>query len=350
MNNFQDFLHNYQKKFAKEVYPQLKDFERERKYIIEQCKRITNTQYILCILAFLIYVIVSVTFSLHDYNAIKNISLLSTSLNSCSLTFLITTGLICLWAYLQKSTYKTCFIAQIKTKVMPVLMQAFDTFQWWSYCNAPLVKNIGTKADFKVKLTDTAVPYEVLSSSMLYTNPGILLADDNFKGTYKGIQISITRAAFSYGVDENRPITEGQGFSGILILLDIKKNFSGYTLIRTPRNRDLKMFEKVKLEDPVFSKRFCIFSNDQTEARYLLTPTFISRFLKLQKAFNGDKIEASFFDDKLLISIERTEGGFNLGDINTPVDNTEQYKVLYNEIVSILRIIDILKLNQNIGL
>lgn len=39
----------------------------------------------------------------------------------------------------------------------------------------------------------------------------------------------------------------------------------------------------IKLEDINFSKNFDVYSEDEVEARYLLTPTFIEKFLKLKR-------------------------------------------------------------------
>ena len=41
---------------------------------------------------------------------------------------------------------------------------------------------------------------------------------------------------------------------------------------------------------------------------------------------------------------------FKLFDINKPVDDIEQYKTMFNEILAILEIVDVLKLNEKIGL
>lgn len=43
-----------------------------------------------------------------------------------------------------------------------------------------------------------------------------------------------------------------------------------------------RVYEEVKLEDVEFSKQFFVDSNDQVEARFLLTTAFMERFKKSQ--------------------------------------------------------------------
>jgi hypothetical protein len=50
--------------------------------------------------------------------------------------------------------------------------------------------------------------------------------------------------------------------------------------------------EKVKLESIDFENRFIVYSNDQVEARYILTPSFMERLVKLEKMM-GDEISFS---------------------------------------------------------
>jgi hypothetical protein len=49
--------------------------------------------------------------------------------------------------------------------------------------------------------------------------------------------------------------------------------------------------EEIKLEDPEIRKNFVVYSTDQVEARYLLTPSFIQRFKRLKTAYGTKKIK-----------------------------------------------------------
>lgn len=52
--------------------------------------------------------------------------------------------------------------------------------------------------------------------------------------------------------------------------------------------------ERVKLEDVSFERQFEVFSDNQIEARYLLTTAFMERMSEVKKAFQGKNIQFSF--------------------------------------------------------
>lgn len=112
-------------------------------------------------------------------------------------------------------------------------------------------------------------------------------------------------------------------FTGLLFKLDFNKNFSGYTLV-APDNaqaflggfgqilQGLDFFQRgslVKLEDPEFERLFCVYSTDQVEARYLLSPSFMQRLVALQKKADGD-IRLCFHHNHLFLALEQS--GFGL--------------------------------------
>ena len=139
-------------------------------------------------------------------------------------------------------------------------------------------------------------------------------------------------------------------FQGVIAQIDFKKPFKGHTIIRTRGLFNSKTYEEVKLEDPEFSKMYFVDANDQIEARYILTTSFMERFKNIKNSFSASQMEASIQDSKILIAIHTTKDLFKLGDLNRPVNDTKQFTELLNEFVSILAIVDELKLNQNIGL
>lgn len=92
---------------------------------------------------------------------------------------------------------------------------------------------------------------------------------------------------------------------GVVFCADFNKNFNGTTMVR-PKDFSaafgawistaLPIFasgEVVKLENPDFDKNFITYSNDQVEARYILTPTMMERISELNKRSN-ETISLSF--------------------------------------------------------
>ena len=108
--------------------------------------------------------------------------------------------------------------------------------------------------------------------------------------------------------------------------------------------------DEVKLEDPKFAKRFNVYSSDQVEARYLVTPSFMERFQNLNTAFGAKKAKCSFYDDKIMFAISTNKNLFEVGSIWHSLDDPKSINQLFNELYSVYQMIDYFKLDQKIGL
>ena len=104
-------------------------------------------------------------------------------------------------------------------------------------------------------------------------------------------------------------------------------------------------FKNVVLEDPKFNKHYRIYSSDQIEARYFLTPAFMERFYNLEKIFKAKNIKCSFYEDRLIIAINTKKDLFEIGDLFKSVKDSKSIRQFYEEINSIFDVIDTLKLD-----
>lgn len=145
-------------------------------------------------------------------------------------------------------------------------------------------------------------------------------------------------------------------FKGVVVEFKMNKNFSGKTFLyeRKHTNRAVKNMNKdgyssVILEDVEFNKKFETFSTDQIEARYLLTTAFMERLKNIELAFKAEFIRASFRDDKLFLVIGVNKDLFAMGNIHKQ-SNSNTFQELFNEMYSVLELVDELKLNQHIGM
>lgn len=193
----------------------------------------------------------------------------------------------------------------------------------------------------------------IINESKLFRPFNESYSDDNFSGTYNKVRISISERVLAYTRRKRRdPV-----FKGILILLDMNKSTSNITIARNKTlfqyKTDYKM-ERIILEDIVFNKQYDIFSENQTEARYILTTAFMERLKNIQLAFNSGRISCSFFKNQLLIGVD-TSGKWhsNLFDICSlwkPLYDRKQFDTLRDELISIITLIDTLKLDEETGL
>lgn len=119
-----------------------------------------------------------------------------------------------------------------------------------------------------------------------------------------------------------------------------------YYLIIKRKNK----FQGVKLEDVEFDRKFQVISEDQLEARYLVTPAFMDRLKGLQTAFGTQKVKCSFFENKIMFAISTNKDLFEVGSLFASLDKSRQVNNFFNELTSILNLVDHFKLDQSIGL
>ena len=144
-----------------------------------------------------------------------------------------------------------------------------------------------------------------------------------------------------------------KSFNGVFIELDMNKKFEGQTFILEKDNiKDnltlSKTYEKVNLEDSEFAQEFCVYSQNQIEARYILTTSMIDRLKKLKEIYKAEYIRAAFKDEKIIIMIQTGRDMFQMAGKSQITKET--FIQLFDEITSVLDIIDILKLNEKLGL
>ena len=225
-----------------------------------------------------------------------------------------------------------------KNQLMPEFIKYFDGFSY---------QFEGTVNSF------------VVEKSRLINNYNSCTGDDYFSGTYKNVEMIVSEEKFekvttTYN-NGKRQDHRSTVFDGILVLLSLNKDFSGQTVVFQDKGmlnkvvsftRNLSGLENVRLEDSIFEKEFEAYGSNQVEARYLLTTAFMERMLKLREAYKANRIEFSFFDNRLFITLKTSENMFEATSLfkscldRTMVDET------FNQFISIMAIIDILKLDK----
>ena len=148
-----------------------------------------------------------------------------------------------------------------------------------------------------------------------------------------------------------------EGTRNLTVVFKFPKNFSSNTIIvekdyvRNNRSNNIKdlNLQKVELEDIVFNKDFLVYSDDQVDARYLLTTSFMKRFQEIKFLYKTPYIRAEFKDDELALCIGLTSDFFNCKFSNIEKAREAFYK-MFKEIDSIVNLIEELKLNLKIVL
>lgn len=249
---------------------------------------------------------------------------------------LILFGLMCIIAIV--STPLTLFKKHSKGNVMPEFIKYFGDFSY----------------HYQQYLDDFT-----LRKSKLFKDYNRHSGDDFFNGEYRGVGIAVSEEDLKYHTYNGKRSSTSTVFKGIVILLEMNKNFSGQTIVLKDwgifnafhKLGNLKTkLQRIVLEDSVFEKQFEVYGTDQLEARYLLTTAFMERMLKVRDAYKSNKIQFSFFDNKLLIAINTNKNMFESTSIFRSTTDRKLIDQTFEQIVSIMAVIDILKLDRRTGM
>ena len=197
--------------------------------------------------------------------------------------------------------------------------------------------------------------YEFLDS-YIFPSFDEVETDDCFFGCYNDVGVRICEERLvKYKTDSKGRRRKVTSFLGIVLELDMNKNFVHQTYVIKDKGilnhfGKQKGFEKVALEDVIFEKEFEAYSENQIEARYLLTTAFMERMLKLKELYKGKNIQFSFKASKVLIAINTQEDMFEPCTLlKTNLQEKQVYKV-FEQFMTIFAVIDMLKLSQKTGM
>ena len=177
--------------------------------------------------------------------------------------------------------------------------------------------------------------------------------EDNILGTYKSVKIDL----FETVLERARKSKDGgtyydDVFRGIIIDLTFNKTLKGTTIVRKDSgfignlfHETLPKLKDVKLEDPNFNKIFQAYSDDQVEARFILSVSFMERLKELSEAFASKAVQCCFYQEKVVFVVPVKKNMFEPGSIYVAENFIDDAKNLLKEMDLICKIVDILSLN-----
>lgn len=218
-----------------------------------------------------------------------------------------------------------------KKKCMSKLLRVFGNIKWYNNCE--VIKT--------VEICETG-----LFPPILYR-----ITDDEFVGEYQGVKFRMSETKF--------PVNRFIGFTGIILAFEANKPFESHTIIVSKlapdRHRSLNL-EPVILEDPKFCRDYNVYSSDQIEARYLITPSLMERFRKLKVAFKTTDIACAFLKNKVIFALDSeglsglSKNLFEIDAYSAFTDDREAINIFYNELTSVLDMAAYFKLDEKTGL
>lgn len=193
---------------------------------------------------------------------------------------------------------------------------------------------------FEFDCSQFSKQYDCYSSSDL-----LVINIPNDDGSESKIDLNIADVnTYDISVDEDGSRTTSDVYKGMFGYVKFKKKFKCILTIDSKYKRRGVKFEKVVLEDINFNKKFKVASNNQVEARYILTPDMMEKISLLDSKIKGVKIV--FVDSYVYIGSEKVNM-FELGNYKIN-DDLSIFENLYDEIRVILGIVDELKNNNKV--
>ncbi len=108
--------------------------------------------------------------------------------------------------------------------------------------------------------------------------------------------------------------------------------------------------KEVTLEDPEFNKMYEVYSDDQVEARYIITPTFMERLKNIREVIGGFDVHCMIENRYITLFIDTPQDFFEVGNMSVPLDNKKLYESVFTQLIAIFNLIHYFKLDKKLGL
>lgn len=246
----------------------------------------------------------------------------------------IVLGLSCLVImFLCGPLYK--YKKKVKPQIMPDFANFFGSFTY----------------QYEGKVDDM-----ILRQSDLFGKYNESKGDDAFVGVYDGVRICVAEEKLRLQKRDFRNFDMSKNvFEGVCILFEMNKSFRGRTVVLKDMKllnvfNKVKGLQNIKLEDIRFEKYFEVYSDDQIEARYLLTTGFMERMLKLRDLYDGKSIQFCFNRNTLLLAIPTKQNMFEANSFFRSNINKKKIDLVFDQFYTIFSIVKLLKLNQKTGM
>ena len=281
------------------------------------------------------------------------------------------------------------FMNKIKKQNMSAIVESAGNIKWYG-------------SDFDKVRTSQVIPDFTIRNSGLFMSYNTRYIDDEFKGIYKDVPFEISETKL-YNINRSRKATTKMKiFQGVIINFKINKTVKDRTIVSTKHNKtkqsefliavigcvlisilfivgwseanllwkimtpviiialmysiflaykkQKEKFKKINLEDSEFSKKYDVYSSDQIESRYLLTPSFMERFKNIQTSFGAKIIKCSFYEDNLMIAITTNKNLFEIGSLFKSFNDPESMKLFFSELESVYKMVEYFKLDEKTGI
>ena len=181
---------------------------------------------------------------------------------------------------------------------------------------APLIKEIDKQLHYAPQKHISLADFN--HSKLFATQPDRINGNDYVEGTIDMIPIKFS----DFHAEKKHKDSKGKEywesiFIGLFLISEFPKNFHGDTVVLPDsaqklfgdligswlQSHNFSRDELVKMDNAEFEKEFVVYSTDQIEARYILTPLLMQKLLNYKKK-TKHPIYISFIGGKIYLAIE----------------------------------------------
>lgn len=207
------------------------------------------------------------------------------------------------------------------------------------------------------------IPKEEFRRSKIFSESADSYAgEDLVFGSYRGIPIRFSELKVQEKHSDGKNTTYHTFFAGIFMVADFNKDFkySHWVLPDTAEATFGQVFgnflqklnlpgrgHMTRMEDPAFEKKFVVYTEDDVEARYILTPKLMHTMLKLSERFRkgASRIGFAFMNSNVYVAIP-IEGGRDLFEMPSHGElGEETARRTQKELKDILSVFDVMELD-----
>jgi len=226
-----------------------------------------------------------------------------------------------------------------------------------------LLKDIDTGLAYN---PDGCIPKEEFRRSKIFSRRiDSYRGEDLVYGSYKGIPVRFSELTVKEAHHNGKTTTYVTFFKGVFLIADFNKDFKFRHWV-LPDTAEAAFGQVVgnflqklrlpgrghmtRLENPAFEKKFVVYTEDDVEARYILSPKLMHTMLNLSERFRKgtSHIAFAFMDSNICIAIP-IEGGHDLFEMPSHGDLGEAAaRRTQEELKEILGVFDVLELDRRL--
>jgi len=186
---------------------------------------------------------------------------------------------------------------------------------------SPLIHALDEKLNY---FQDLHISEHLFRGSRLFSSPDRYSGNDLVKGEIQNTKISFS----DFHAEKRHRNSKGRDswstlFKGLFIVAEFNKNFIGETVVLPDsaqstfgdlighwlQSKNISRNELVKMDDVEFERKFVVYSDDQIEARYILSHSIMKKLVSFEKRF-GHPLYISFVNSNIHMAVEYNKDMF----------------------------------------